>query len=466
MKFTYLIELMSKSIKEQVLKIERGRFYTPLLLLLLSCSMILPIRGGIGIAPMNTGMVYFSENKFSNHASINVIWNVMHSIVYRNKRDKSYHFMKSEEAKEIVASLNVQKGETIKLLKSDRPNIVLLILESFSSKVIGAVGGQWDATPNFNKLAKEGLLFTNFYANGDRSDKGLVSIISGYPAQPTTSIMKTSSKTESLPSLFKSFNHNGYKTAFYYGGDTDFANMKSYFFNAGVQEIISDKNFDSKLVDSKWGVHDEHLFDRLYNDLTKEDSLFFNAVFTLSSHDPFDVPMNPVFEGNDRATKYLNSVYYTDSCLGHLFDKIKETDVWNNTLFILVSDHGSRRPGKSQNHQINKFQIPMLWLGGVLSDSLKIYKKYGSHIDIPATILNQLFINSEQFTYSNDLFNEGTTGFAYYVFNDGFAYITDSSKLVYDNIDERLLIQEGNIESNLKKAKAILQVVSEDYLNR
>ena len=460
------IYMYNRYIKNQVLKIERSGFYAPLILLVLTGSMILPIRGSIGIAPMNTGMVYFSENKFSNHASINVVWNVMHSVLYRNKRDKSYQFMEYEEAKEIVASLNVQNGESTKLLKSDRPNIVLLILESFSSKVIGAVGGKWDATPNFNKLANEGLLFTNFYANGDRSDKGLVSILSGYPAQPTTSIMKTSAKTESLPSLFKSFNNIGYKTAFYYGGDTDFANMKSYFFNAGVQEIISDNNFDSKLINSKWGVHDEYLFDRLYNDLIKEENSFFTTVFTLSSHDPFDVPMNPVFEGNDRVTKFMNSVYYTDSCLGHFFDKIKETDVWNNTLFILVADHGSRRPGKSQNHEIDKFQIPMLWLGNVLSDSLKVNKKFGSHIDIPATILNQLSIDSEQFSYSKDLFNEESAGFAYYVFNDGFAYITDSSKLVYDNIDERLLIQEGNIKNDLKKAKAILQVVSEDYINR
>lgn len=460
------IFMYNKYIKNQVLKIKKTNIYKSLFLLLLTGSMIIPIRGGVGIAPMNTGMVYFSENKFSNHASINILWNVMHSLVYLKKRDKSYKFMDSKEANKIVKSLNEQKGKNIKILKTDRPNIVLLILESFSSKVVGAVNGKWDATPNLNKLSNEGILFTNFYANGDRSDKGLVSIISAYPAQPTTSIMKTASKTETLPSLFKSFNNIGYKTTYYYGGDPDFANMRSYFFNAGVQNIICDKNFDSKLVNSKWGVHDEYLLERLYNDLIKEDSLFFNAVFTLSSHEPFDVPMKPVLEGNDRETKYINSVYYTDSCLGVFFNKIKKTEVWNNTLFILVADHGSRMPGNSQNHQINKFQIPMLWLGGVLSDSIKVNNKVGSQIDISATLLNQLSLNSKQFIYSKDLFNKESASFAYYAFNDGCAYISDSSKLVYDNIDGRLLVKEGEFENDLIKAKAIEQVISEDYINR
>jgi len=457
----------NRFLKPVVLKVKKDKFYAPVIFLILTGSMILPVRGGVGIAPMNTGMVYFSENKFANHAAINVVWNVMHSLSNRKKNEKAIHFMEKEKAHNIVSSLNAKSEEkSSKVLKSEKPNVVILILESFSSKVVGALGGKWDATPRLNQLTQEGLLFTNFYANGDRSDKGLVSILSGYPAQPRTSIIKTPEKTESLPSLFDEFNKLGYNTAFYYGGDIDFANMRSYFFNAKAGEIISDKSFSSELVDSKWGVHDEHLFDRLYKDLIGETEPFFNAVFTLSSHDPFEVPMDAVFEGSDRATKYMNSVYYADSCLGVFFDRIKETKVWDNTLFILVADHGSKRPGKSQNHEIDKFKIPMLWLGGPLKDTIMEYNMCGSQIDIPATLLNQLSVSSKEYIYSKDLFNRFENKFAYYVFNDGFAFVTDSTKLIYDNTGDRLLLSEGKINEDMEKAKAYVQTVSEDFINR
>lgn len=456
----------NRKIKNQVLKIKKSNIITPFALLLLTLSMILPIRGGIGIAPMNSGMVYFSKNKFANHAAINVVWNVMHSVVYRKKQAKTYNFMPDKIANKIVKDLNNQNGESQKIITKEKPNVVILILESFSSKVLTNLGGKWDAAPNLNALLNEGIVFNNFYANGSRSDKGLVSILSGYPGQPTTSIMKIASKTESLPSLFNSFNKAGYETSYYYGGNVDFANMRSYISNSGANNVISMDNFDSKLNDSKWGVHDEYLFDYLYEDMIKHKNPYFKVLFTLSSHDPFEVPMKPVFKGNDRATQYLNSIYYADSCLGDFFDKMKKTEVWNNTLFILVADHGSNKPGKSQNHDFEKFQIPMLWLGGALNDTIKSMDKIGSQIDIPATLLNQLGISSSDYSYSKDLFLEGSPEFAFYVFNDGFGYITDSTRLIYDNIGKSVLRKEGEIDQDLIKGKAFLQVLMDDFILR
>lgn len=456
----------NKLIREHVFKVEKARIYTPFLLILLTGSMILPVRGGIGIAPMNSGMVYFSENRFSNHAAINVVWNVMSSLFYRSKKEKAYTYLSNSEVQQTLKSLSSQSGNTTKLLNKERPNVLLLILESFSSKVIASVGGKWDAAPNFNKLAEEGLLFTNFYANGDRSDKGMVSILSGYPAQPTLSIIKDPSKSQSLPSIYHSFEEMGYTTSFYYGGNIDFANMRSYFYNANVDNFVTDKDFEAKLRTSKWGVHDEHLFNKLYDDLVKKDSLFFDVVFTLSSHEPYDVPMEPIFEGNDRTAKFLNSVYYTDSCLYDFIGKLKKTEIWENTLIIMVADHGTPRPGKSRNYEVEKFQIPMLWTGGALNDSIKIYNRVASQIDIPATVLNQFSVNTDQFTFSKDLFKENHNDFAYYVFNDGFGFITDSTKAVYDNVGNKSLINDGNAESDLLKGKAMVQYVSEDYLRR
>ncbi|MDY6800882.1 MAG: sulfatase-like hydrolase/transferase [Bacteroidota bacterium] len=457
----------NKLLKPKILAIKQGNIVTFFLLLFLTGTMILPIRASFGIAPVNTGMVYFSQNKFANHTAVNVVWNVMHSLLYRKNAEKTYHFMPDEKAEHLVKKLSNQSGETLKVLKTSRPNIVIIILESFSNKVIGALNGEWDSTPNFNELAKEGLLFTNFYANGDRSDKGIVSILSGYPAQPTTSIIKTSSKTESLPYLFKNFNKLGYESWFYYGGDIDFANMRSYFLNGEVQHLVTGQQFDKKLRNSKWGVHDEHLFTYLYENMFEAEEPFFKVVFTLSSHDPFDVPMEPVFKGNDRATKFRNSIYYTDRCLGNFFRKIKKTEIWDSTLFILLADHGSPRPGNSQNHELDKFHIPMLWIGGALKTEPMIINKPGSQTDVPNTLLSQISSYDSSFTYSNNLMNQNYHGFVFYAFNDGFGFITDSTKVVYDNVGKHILYEEGNeILNDLEKGKAFLQVLSNDFIKR
>ena len=458
--------LYNRYLKAQVLKIMKAHFFTFPALLFLTGSMILPIRGGVGIAPINTGMVYFSEHKFANHAAVNVVWNVMNSLVYRKHQEKTYSFMDNDKAEGVVNQLVQKDTSHVQLVLKEKPNILIIVLESFSSNVMGVLGGKWDATPNLNKLIEEGVVFTNFYANGDRSDKGLVSIFSAYPAQPTTSIMKLPAKTQSLPSLFEVFNHEGYHTAFYYGGDIDFANMRSYFLNAGTREIISDENFNQELNNSKWGVHDEYLFNYLYNDLEKAEQPFFKTVFTLSSHDPFDVPMEPVFKGNGFDEKYLNSIYYTDSCVGVFFNKLKNTPLWDNTLCILVADHGSQRPGNLPNHALEKFKIPMIWLGGVLTDTLKTVNNTGSQIDIAATLLGQLSIDASDFYFSNNLLSNKNKGFAFYTFNDGFAFVSDSSTVIYENTGNHVLLSEGNKENALEQGKAYLQFLMNDYSER
>jgi phosphoglycerol transferase MdoB-like AlkP superfamily enzyme len=177
--------------------------------------------------------------------------------------------------------------------------------------------------------------------------------------------------------------------------------------------------------------------------------------------------MEPVFEGNDRATKFRNSIYYTDRCLGDFFRKIKKTEIWDNTLFILLADHGSPRPGNSQNHELEKFHIPMLWIGGALNTDLKTVNKPGSQIDLPNTLLSQISSVDSSYIFSNNLFNPDYSGFVYYAFNDGFGFITDSTKVIYDNVGKHILYKEGNdILEDLEKGKAYLQLLSNDYINR
>jgi phosphoglycerol transferase MdoB-like AlkP superfamily enzyme len=418
----------------------KGKWWIAPIFLFIAATTIIPIRGGFGIAPMNPGKVYFSSNTFSNHAALNGIWNLLYSASKSGDMYKKYpKYLDDAEAKFIGEFLHQKSNEIEPVLKSNKPNVVIILLESFTSKLIEPLGGVKGITPNFNRYANEGLLFKNIYASGDRSDKGLVAVISGFPAQSTQSIIKFPLKSKKLASLSCVFDSIGYSTFFYYGGDADFANMRTYLYSAKFNKIITQDNFPRTFRNSKWGVHDEFLFKQLITDIDSAKGPFFKFIFTLSSHEPFDIPSEPIIKGNDDESKFLSSVNYTDKWLGWFFDEAKQRSWYDNTLFILIADHGHRLPGNNPIYDPNKFRIPMLWLGGAL-DSIGVVNRMGSQTDLAATLLNQLNIESKSFLFSRNLLSPKSRSFAYYAFNDGFGFIMDSTILIWDHTSQKPIV--------------------------
>ncbi len=434
--------------------------------LFITASMIIPVRGGVGIAPINTGAAYFSNERFANHAALNVLWNLGYELSRMDDSKRDYNFVDDEKATEEFSWLASESINSKKVLRSEHPNIVLIILESFTSKLIEPLGGKAHITPHFNRYAEKGILFTRFYANASRSDKGIAAILSGYPAHPTASVIKYTRKTEQLPSLAKDLARKGYNSSFYYGGDIDFANMRSYVINCGFEQLVTMKDFDPQYYNSKWGVHDHVMFERLLADIEKDTSRFFKVLFTLSSHEPFDVPMETVVQGNSRPQKFMNSIVYTDRHLGRFLDNMAMSPAWDNSLIILIADHGSPRPGNSASHEPEKFQIPMLWTGGALKDTLK-YHHTASQKDLAKTLLSQLKVENDHYPFSLNLFADSLQHYAYYAFNEGFGFITDSSATVYGHDRKAAIIEKpGKNEKELELGKVFLQIHSHDFVQK
>jgi phosphoglycerol transferase MdoB-like AlkP superfamily enzyme len=295
----------------------RYRLPVTLFFMLMFGSLIIPIRGGFGLAPINAGTVYFHENMFVNHSAINVVWNAGSTYFNRKPSGNPYNFGDLNKAIALTDSLTVKRGVPEKVLNTTRPDILLIILESFGNSQVGPLGGDSLTTPCLNRLVKEGLLFSNFYASGNRTDKALPAILNGYPAQPAASIIKEPKKTQTLTSLVKIMNGLNYNSSFWYGGDINFANFNSFLIGSGFRQIITKENFDPSDYNSKWGVHDHVLFEALKDSMEVVKRPFFRVVLTLSSHEPFEVPMEPVFQGKDEVTKFKNSVYYTDKIVGN-----------------------------------------------------------------------------------------------------------------------------------------------------
>jgi phosphoglycerol transferase MdoB-like AlkP superfamily enzyme len=447
---------------------ERIRHFIPgfFFFLLLTASLIIPIRGGTGVAPLNVGAAYFSESLFLNHTAINEVWNFGHSAAYRKPVRNPYQFGELSKALDDVRYLTKYSGTTRKVLNTERPNILLIVLESFGSYLTDHVGSDTVITPRFNEYTSEGIYFTNLYAAGSRTDKAIPAIFSGYPNLPTIQVLREPKKIQSMPGIVKLLDSAGYKSSFWYGGDINFADLNSFIITTGFRQKITIKNFDRTTYNSKWGVHDGVLFERLEDSLSKAKEPFIYSALTLSSHEPFEVPMEPVFKGHDELSRFRNSVYYTDRSLGEFLDKAKKTDWWKNTLVVIVADHCRRYSENVPVYSEEIFKIPMLWLGGALSCKNIRVSKIANQYDIPLTIANQLDMKSS-FTFSKDLLSEKSASFAFYTYNEGFVFITDTTTSIFDiKLKNNILLKGVNPGSAERYGKAFLQVLFDDYLKR
>ena len=445
------------------------KWQTLITVIILGGLLFIGIRGGVTTSTANVGMVYFSKDQFLNHAAINPCFSLLTSLSRREDFAKQFQFFSEEERQLLFSPLYPPTSHTkneneTRLLKTKRPNILFIILEGISANVVESTGGEKSVTPNLNRLSKEGILFRNMYANSFRTDRGLVAILNGYLAQPTTSIMKYPSKSQTLPSIAKSLRSQGYATDVLYGGDINFTNMRSFFFNSGYNSITADVDFPLSSRLSKWGADDDVTFERLYDDiLNKKEKQhpWFSTFLTLSSHEPFKVPYNRLKH------PYLNSVAFTDSCLGDFVDKIKKTKAWDDLLIILVSDHGYRYPETLKEYEPNRYHIPCLWIGGAIKDPAVFHKQI-NQTDLAATLLSQLDINNQEFAFSRDFFSTNYPEFAFYTFNNGFGFIDSTGVSVYDNTIEKPLFEKPQVNSSLRinKGKAILQTLYNDLGKR
>lgn len=436
----------------------------------------LVIRGGWGVAPMNTSKVYFSKTHEYNLASINTDWFLMSSILDNQNNDKSlYQYFPEERVKAIKDSLFKASAatDTVSILKTKNPNVVIIIMESFTADLVKELGGESGVTPKFSELIKEGYLFKHIYSASDRTDKGIVAVLSAFPSQAVRSIIKDNEKQIKLPSLMQEFSKQGYHSSFVYGGDLDFSNFRSYILSHHTQKIIDGSNFNVKGEKSDWGYPDDITFKQSIETLNTQKQPFFHSVLTLSNHEPFDIHAPYKFGNNSTANKFRSTSYFTDEALYQYFEDAKKQDWYQNTLFIIVADHGHREPLEVHNIEDPKrYHIPLLFLGGALKDEYrgKSNDKIGCQVDIASTLLNQLQLPDTAFHYSKDLLNPTVKGFAFYSWDNGFGYIDAQKAISFDPVGNYVLYQQPDSLKDkektnaLQNAKALMQSVYNNYL--
>ena len=442
--------------------------------LLLGCILLLvPIRGGLQWTPLNPSSTYFSHSDFANQAGLNVAWNFLHSLTIRDYRTTNPYASAIGEAgaRLLVDSLlHTTDSTTRHLLRMKQPNIILIIWESGTAKIIQRLGGLPGITPRVDSLSHTGVLFDAIYASGNRSAKGLAAILSGWPAQSNAPILSSLARAARLPGLAEDMAGAGYHTSFYYGGELEFADFKSYLVAHGFDRIVGEQDFARSDRSSKWGAHDHVVLGRLLSDSRSFRRPFFATLFTLSSHEPYDVPMQPVIRGTTEQVHFLNAQLYTDRSLGNFMTAASRESWWDSTLVILIADHGHplpKLPPPAGEWASQLYHIPMLWLGGALAVRDTVITVVGSQVDVAPTLLAQLGRPHAQYKWGKNLLAADVRPFAFFSYLDGFGWVDAHGRLVYGYNTRQVMQRTPRADEGAVRAGEAYQRLSyQDFLGR
>lgn len=401
--------------------------------LLVGAILFLAIRGGVTQSTANVGMVYFSPNQYLNHSAVNPAFSFFYSLMKNKDYSKTANYFSPEEATRLAGTLQYNTESellpTDSLLTTTRPNVLLILMEGCGGRVVGCTEGSKGVTPNLDDLAANGIFFANCYANSFRTDRGIICAFSGYPAFPDASVMKMPAKSRVLPSIAGALKAEGYATQLMYGGDKNFTNMNSYFLATGYDRVLGDVDFPEPMRRTHiWGVTDHLMFPELLKDIRKtpSDRPWMKTLITLSSHEPWEVPHKELED------PILNSFRYLDKSLGDFINSFRHTPQWENTLVIILPDHGVGWPVDINEFDTRKYHIPMIWTGGAVKSPRRI-EQLCNQTDLAATLLGQMGIDHTRFPFSRDVLSQTYTHpCAFHAWPEGYTLIDTTGVTTYE----------------------------------
>ena len=418
--------------------------------------IVIGIRGGLDESTTNIGQVYFSQDQFLNHSAVNPIFSFLSSFEKTASNIVDYDFFSQDECDTLMRDLYPTTSvNTDTLLTTSRPDIVIVLMES--------AGDIFEkAMPRLRRLKKEGIDFAACYGNTWRTDRGTVCTYSGYPSFPTSSVMKMPQKTNYLPGIAATLREAGYQTYYLYGGDINFTNMRSFLVTTGWERLQWKADYTNEEQNSaKWGVRDDITFNTLYEQIAAIDTSATHTrhlfgFSTLSSHEPWDVPLKRLDQ------EIPNAFYYLDNCIGHFIDRLKRLPQWDNLLIIFLPDHSIDYGPYTEALQVRN-KIPMVWAGGAVKAPRKI-TQLCNQTDLAATLLAQLRLPHDQFRWSRDVLSASYRyPFAVHNYNNGFSLTDSTGFIAYDLESSRLVTNESSQATRLERmGKAILQATTAD----
>lgn len=430
------------------------------------------MRGGLQQIPINIDSAYFSKNYVVNDISVNSPYFFAKSYLLYNRSNIDEYISNYPEEKVnrlLDDFYNYPKEHDQIILENRRPNLVFVILESWTATVSSKITGKPGATPEFDKLAEDGVLFTNLYATGSTSEIGNASIFSGYPALPEISISMQPFKHRKITSLNQTLDSLDYTSGYIFSGDLKYGNIEGYFSDHGFDDLADESDFPSGLPRGKLNYYDEELYNLFLDRIQSTKEPFIHCAFTGSTHSPYDYPPHGKKRWSGKENDFMNSVIYADQCLADFVDSCRQFDWYDQTLFVFVADHGHASPYVLNPSDSKSFRIPLLLYGTPIKAAARgtVVDKVGSQSDIAATLLYQMGIDHNgYYPWSKDLLNPASPEFALHATIRGYGWVTPKGKFTYNFDYQRYLINtfsKKQLKVERERCNALMQAIYSHY---
>ena len=393
--------------------------------------ILISIRSSLGHRPANPAMFAITDNAMVNSLVLNSPYSVFYA-AYSMKHEASASKVYGKMDIEKIYSLTSQHGpaeyptqKTLTPSYQGKPkNIVILLQESLGATFVESLGGV-PVTPNLEKLKNEGIWFSQLYATGTRSVRGIEAVVSGFPPTPAQSTVKLPLSQSNFFTLASLLNEKNYETSFIYGGEAHFDNMRNFFTGNGFKKIIEQKDFANPMFKGSWGASDQDLYQKAHEEFLErhnQNQPFFSLVFTSSNHAPFEFPEGVIDLYEQPQATEKNAVKYADHALGEFIQKAKQSEYWENTIFLIVADHDIRVRGDFLI-PIKNFHIPGLIIGGGINPT--VINSITSQIDLPVTMLSLAGIHARHPMIGQDMstIDHNYRGRAIMQYYDNFAWM-------------------------------------------
>ncbi len=457
--------------------------------------LLIGIRGRFGIKSLDWGTAFFCNNQYINQLALNPVFTLSHSIyeeirdgrgLFDQAADKLAFFdihmadrtvarMLGIDSTEISNRFTPVRKSNPHISRDYMPNLVIIIFESWSADRIGALGAEFDATPEFDRLCRDGILFENFYANGIRTNRGIPAILCSFPSLPGRSIMRRYAANYPFHSVAQILDQYGYRSIFAYGGDIEFDNMRGFLKSVGYDKFYGENDFPPGKKLSKWGLPDHLVFEHLINEIERLPRPFNLTILTLSYHEPYLIPDERFEKFGDSIpdANQLNCLYYSDWALGQFMKKFKNLAVYDSTIFVMTSDHCLHQMA-SYPIDPNRFRIPLLIIAPDIDyPESPVIPMTGGQVDILPTLLGVMGIETSHLSWGRDLLslNANDSGFAVLVNGQRLGYIAGSHFYFHwiDRIDSYYNLKdtsylENNLIDSLPESAAALRAKLLSYI--
>ncbi len=414
------------------------------------------IRGGWRRFPISLSLSYYTQKPVLNDAAVNPAWYLINDYTERKGEEGEHlQWMPDKTANKIVDSLyHFRKDSTTSILTTNRPNVVLFILESWPADIVQAPHSP-EIMPVFDSLLRHGIYFNNCYPTGFVSDQGLPGILSAFPTSGSISILSRPERTIHLPAINEELESAGYQSGFLYGGMLDFGNIQSYIYNKKFDIIKAGRDFSSDYHRGALGIPDGVMVQPVLQLIDQAKTPFFYCWYTLSTHPPYDIPTPKWIQYGGIQQDFVNTLHYADSSLGIFFKEARTKSWYDSTLFIFVSDHSHDSQYQRPIQHKDRNRIPLLFYGEVIKPEWKgkVIQKVTSQLDFAATLLAQLDLSYNNYPWSKDAFNPFARHFAAYNYMSGSGFITPAGFVAQDNRFPDFLL------TNLKDSSKIRQLI-------